>query len=237
MELLAWGATACGLVRAFNEDGFRVLRWDHGGLLVVADGMGGMRQCCTEDVLSAIEAVYEGADKETVLQEATLTAALDAGRAALAAANGGPGLGAGSGCALVLLVVAGEVGQLAWAGDCRLWRLRGRLLEQLTVDHSLDVARAAVGLASVPGGANILTRVLTEREDATSQVESVQLGLVAGDRFLLATDGVWRSQGLLQLQRVLQGAVEDAAGDLLAAAMAADGKDNGAVVAASWAQK
>jgi len=239
MRTLAWGATERGPVRSVNEDALVIDTWPDGGLFIAADGMGagGDVPGAVRDALEAFRAHYRAEPYARSLLEATLHGAVRAAQASLAAADNR--MRAHSvGCALSVLVVTGEVARLAWVGDCRVWRLRRRLLEQLTVDHSLVEMLVAEGKlnaaeARTSPHQNILTRTLSGRGEGPDVVESTLMSVSAGDRFLLASDGVWRALDLMALQSRLAVRPVDlpgAAEAIVTAAMGADGKDNGVAV-------
>lgn len=105
-------------------------------------------------------------------------------------------------CTLSALVLKGTVAHLFHVGDCRIYRLAGRGLEQLTEDH-----RVAVG-----GGQSYLGRALGVNPQL--EIDYRAMPLSCGDVFVLATDGVYEH---VDPAFVAQ-AIRDHAADLDAAA-------------------
>jgi serine/threonine protein phosphatase PrpC len=87
------------------------------------------------------------------------------------------------------------------AGDSRVYRLRAGRIEQLTHDHRIRVGRGLEHLSRAFG----ITQNL--------EIDYRQEALVAGDIFLMTTDGVHDTLGKADLVRL----VSDASGDLAAA--------------------
>ena len=123
---------------------------------------------------------------------------------------------------LSALVLRGERYYTVHVGDCRIYRLRGDRLQQLTTDHVWDrpdmrhVLKRAVGL------------------DQHLSVDYADGDIAAGDMFILASDGVWEPLGdkgmheLLLLHREPQRVAEA----LVEAAIKRGGQDNATAVVA-----
>lgn len=183
-------ATHVGLVRQRNEDAF-VCR-DPAGLWAVADGLGGHAagDVASQAVARHLERV-EGSD---------VAQALDAARGALARANRelnrmDTGPGGAPGTTVALLLIRGNEGAVAWAGDSRIYRLRGGELRQLTRDHSpvqalVDEEIIAPEDANAHPMAHAVTRAVGIED--TLELESAALEVRDGDRYLLCTDGLSR---------------------------------------------
>jgi serine/threonine protein phosphatase PrpC len=144
----------------------------------------------------------------------------------------------GMGTTVVALAFSpeGDVVHVAHVGDSRCYRLRGGLLEALTVDHSLvvDVLEMYPDaddelLARMPR--HVVTRALGMEESVRVSVRSLRA--VAGDVYLLCSDGLtdvlddWRIEEILGEART----PEDHVRALIDAALAAEAQDNVAVVA------
>ena len=117
---------------------------------------------------------------------------------------------------LTALALRGRRYHYAHVGDSRLYRLRGELLEQLTQDHVWET----------PGMSHVLKRALGL--DTHVMPDFGDGELLAGDRFLLVSDGVWEPLGEQALHRLLQlqPAPEFAAPALVREAHARGGQDN-----------
>ncbi|HEY3817089.1 MAG TPA: protein phosphatase 2C domain-containing protein [Polyangiaceae bacterium] len=143
----------------------------------------------------------------------------------------------GMGTTLVALAFSpdGDIVHVAHVGDSRCYRLRGGLLEALTVDHSLvvDVLETHPDVDDVLLGMmprHVVTRALGMEESV--RVSSRSLRALAGDLYLLCSDGL--------SDALDDGAIEELLGEsrspeahvkaLLAAALRAGGQDNIAAV-------
>ncbi len=210
-------ATHTGRVRRTNEDDFILLMpvESDTGIAAVADGMGGSTGGA-EASRTAIRALCE-----VFMAAPSNGAALgDSMRQGFAAACQrvfqtsleSPSL-RGMGTTLTAVAVAGDEVALGHIGDSRCYRLRDGVLEQLTTDHV--VAGDSQLTRCVGGGKGV--------EQADVRVVAVR----AGDRFLLATDGLWSALHLEELSRAITAqAPQPAAEELVATAHARGGRDN-----------
>lgn len=101
----------------------------------------------------------------------------------------------GMGTTLVALLVCGQTGFVTYVGDSRLYLLRDGILEQVTEDHNVFnelVKRKKMPREKVEKLAqkNAITRAVGVYEHA--EPESLVLDLVAGDRILLCSDGLYQ---------------------------------------------
>lgn len=208
-----------GSVRANNQDAF-IDRPDL-RLWAVADGMGGLsdgdvasRMVC--DVL-ANTPISANLDEQIELVAGQLTQVNDyLRRSATREINP-----IHSGSTVVVLLIRDLRCAAVWAGDSRAYRLRDGVLTQLTTDHSWAEA--------VGGGENENPQAITRAvggEDAFNP-ETVRGEVRLGDRFLLCSDGVYRSLDGADLAQLLQ--TRDPAAcskDLVAQAMKRGSTDN-----------
>jgi PPM family protein phosphatase len=100
--------------------------------------------------------------------------------------------GMGTTASALLLLPQGAIA--AHVGDSRVYRLRGKRLEQLTFDHSLVWEMSAAGQVpkdALPGFVpkNIITRSLGPHPDVQVDLEG-PFPLEVGDTFLLCSDGL-----------------------------------------------
>jgi type VI secretion system protein ImpM len=176
-------ASDVGRVRQVNQDAF--LERSEVGLWVVADGLGGhsdgehaSRMVC--DALADFTP-NQGFDDTIEAVRARLKEVND--HLLLAATRSL--LGERSGSTVVVLLVRGSRSAVLWAGDSRVYRLRGGRLEQLTKDHSP---------APVPGAgrqSNAVTRAVGAQ--ASFGLDLCSDRVRPGDRFLLCSDGLTRT--------------------------------------------
>jgi serine/threonine protein phosphatase PrpC len=122
------------------------------------------------------------------------------------------------GTTLTALCLHGDHALVGHIGDTRLYRLRGGECLQLTEDHSRR------------DGGNLLTRCVGAGS-AACEADHQQFATAPGDRYVLATDGVWGVLSAAELQRcVTRGEPQAVAERLIAAALAAGGPDNATAV-------
>jgi protein phosphatase len=139
------------------------------------------------------------------------------------------------GSTVVTLLVRGEVGVVLWAGDSRLYRLRGNRLEQVTRDHNpvsdlLDSGMVTEADA-LAADTNIITRAVGGQ--AGLNLDVAVFDVLCGDTLLLCSDGLYRELDNVALKDILAGdSVEDIAQRLLDRALAGAARDNVSVVVA-----
>src|SRR3989454_11761033 len=193
--------TDVGLVRTENQDSGTLTTpreepGSHpgGGLMAVADGMGGHRGGATASRL-AVETV-----KTTYLGNATddVPAAL---REALARANARVYTESqsnaelrGMGTTTSALVVRGGEAWFGHIGDSRIYMVRGNEIKQLTYDHSLVATMVREGLLTSAEAENhprrnVLQRSVGVAEDVDADVRG-PIELQEGDVFILCSDGL-----------------------------------------------
>ena len=232
----AWGVTSVGLVRGQNQDCFAIGLG--GRLLIVADGLGGHSSgevastWAVETVADTVlERIAGGASEAGLLLEGIDHAQKRLCRAAMFEA-GFRGMGTG--------LVAGLVGNdrlhLCHVGDVRAYLFREGKLSRLTRDHSavqqlLDRGEIRPEEAwNHPLRNRVLQAVGLVPNFDPSQAE---VPLVAGDRLLLCSDGLWGTlpeSGIVAAFRDNE-SVRDAAVEMVAGANASGGPDNITVVA------
>ena len=216
-------ATHTGWVRANNEDDFLIGSPPGPGaamlLCAIADGMGGAAGGAEASRLGLRAlgvAVFDSAVHGPIEQRIAAGFAAAAARVHEEAASV-PAL-RGMGTTLSALCLQDGMARIGHVGDTRIYRLREGLCDQLTVDHA----------AREPD--NLLTRCIGGGHP-TCEVDQCALPLRTGDRFLLASDGIWSLVPAATLARVLaRGEPQVAAEGLVAQALAAGGNDNATAV-------
>lgn len=215
-----------GAVRRHNEDCY-VNRPDL-GLWAVADGAGGHQSgaLAARVVTQALSAVPSGLGAAQVLAEVRLRVDRAHERLQQEAARRGGGMLAST---LVVLIARGDYFACLWAGDSRAYLLRHGRLSQVTRDHSLVQELVDAGAISPEEAldhprSNVITRAIGARGDGFV-LDKVSDHLRPGDRFLLCTDGLWKTVPEAELAALL---AADAAGaeSLLAAALDRQADDN-----------
>jgi serine/threonine protein phosphatase PrpC/CRP-like cAMP-binding protein len=254
-EITFAALTDVGRQRDHNEDNFLVDK--KLGLFVVCDGMGGH---AAGEVASALavkvfhEAIKReswmfddyaankrGAEKVTRKQILTLLEnAINQASSRVHEEARKDAAKRGMGTTLVAVVILANQAFVVWVGDSRIYLLRDSVLEQLTEDHSVfnellkrkKMAREEID--KLPQK-NAITRAIGVYEH--TEPDSLVVDLIAGDRFLLCTDGLsgYFEEDLEELNRLLALKDSNLAGqELIAAANERGGKDNITTVIVSY---
>lgn len=222
-----FGDSDVGTVRQRNEDA-----WDVVGerVFVVADGIGGH----DGGELAARTAVTILAGSDIPFTEATAPEL--AARANRAIRNAGDAAGIGTlGTTVVALAAHRNHVVVMSAGDSRVYRYRDGDLEQLTRDHTVrnELLDSGVPL-EMAQRSNIRLDALTSslgRSEAVPALHAASYSVMAGDRFLLCTDGIHgqiRSEELVDALR--SGGCREVVAALLDRARSRGGRDNATAV-------
>lgn len=226
---LAWGSRSdVGLVRGHNEDSFLV----QAPLFAVCDGMGGH---AAGEVASSI-AVSTIAEKAPAgADDVLLGVAVEAANAAVMLGAeqgvGKPGMGCTASCCLI------EEGKMAIAhvGDSRIYLLRHGSLVRVTHDHSyveelVDSGQITADEARMHPSRSIITRALGSDPDMYADHFSLEVS--NGDRVILCSDGLSSmiADSEIEALAVSSATPQQAADNLVAAALTAGGLDNVTVV-------
>jgi len=182
-------ATDVGHVRKTNEDAFLDAREQ--SLWVVADGMGGHSRGDRAS-RSIVEQLHDFTTRESGEQSVSgIVERLSAANRFCREASDGQIMGS----TVAALHLHGDRAWLIWAGDSRVYRLRDETLDQLTDDHSLvqelhRLGELTADEADNHPSSNVITRAIGVADDLDVQIRSVEL--LAGDRFLLCSDGLFK---------------------------------------------
>jgi protein phosphatase/serine/threonine-protein phosphatase Stp1 len=226
------GKTDPGARRTHNEDSF--VDRPVAGLWAVADGAGGHEagEVASGMIRDALAAIPDGLPAGRMLGEVRQRLLLvhDALREQGAQQHGTIA------STIVVLIVRGGHFACLWAGDSRLYRLRGGVLEQMTRDHSLvqelvDAGAVRPEDAESHPRANVITRAVGAGEDEL-EIDKCTDRVLPGDRFLLCSDGLSKTLPATEIATLL--AVPDPALApelLIAAALARHASDNVTAVA------
>jgi serine/threonine-protein phosphatase Stp1 len=226
-QFRSWATTHVGTVRSHNEDTM-VCRPDL-GLWAVADGAGGHArgEVASRMIAEALESIPRGLSAAAMLSE--IRNRMAATHAALReAASKTQEL-----CASTVVVLVARDAHFAclWAGDSRGYLLRDGQLEQITKDHSLvqelvDAGAITPEQAENHPRANVITRAVGADSDEL-ELDKVTSRLVAGDRFLLCSDGLCKTMADAAMAEILRGPGESKLSQLLVdAALANRVRDN-----------
>ena len=134
------------------------------------------------------------------------------------------------GSTVAVLILRPETASCLWAGDSRIYRLRGGRLERLTRDHSRTEELIAQGrLEPARAESHPLSNVITRAVGAQAEltVERRIEPLQKSDRFLLCSDGLYRTLTDDELAVILpSGDCRHAAEELMAVSLSREPADN-----------
>ena len=191
LGLTSAARTAIGLVRETNED----VAYADSTVLAVADGLGGLPNGfeASEAAVAAIRA--GGADL------AGLFASAASAVTALADGDSRPAT------TLTALIRDGDRLGLMHIGDTRAYLLRNGELFRLTQDHSyvqtlVDAGKIGAGEAADHPKRPVLVRALGA---GSADPDLGQRAMLAGDRYLLCSDGLWAAVPPAELAAALPG--------------------------------
>lgn len=253
VELHHGAATDVGRVREVNEDSYLACP----PVFVVADGMGGhdggdvASRIVVEEFARLAADGYDPEDGPASIAE-TLRAcqARISEYAAAQRARGATGFRAGTTAVVAMLVE--DAGTPHWLlanlGDSRVYKFRDGDLDQVSVDHSLvqelvDSGAISEADAAVHPERHVITRALGVPEQRNeARADYFLLPLPAAERLLLCSDGV---SGMLETDEIAEilrrtDDPRDAADAVVAAAVAAGGRDNATAVVVDvvgWARQ
>ena len=228
-EFISWGARSdVGLVRGHNEDSF-LLR---APLFVVSDGMGGH---AAGEVASSIAVETVGELAPGTADDVLLGAAVEAAnKAVIRGAEEGIGK-PGMGCTATSVLIEKNHVAVAHVGDSRVYLLRQGTLVRITHDHSyveelVDSGQITADEARTHPSRSIITRALGSDPDMYADHFSLEVN--DGDRVILCSDGLSSmiSDAEIESLAVSSATPQQAADNLVAAALTAGGSDNVTVV-------
>jgi protein phosphatase len=227
----ASAVTDRGRKRPSNEDAFGYAV--EFGVYVVCDGMGGAAAGEIASSLAVDEVLRQFSDRtgaETELVEAAERAVAAANSAIYSRSQRNYRL-SGMGTTLVALLVQDRHVLVVNVGDSRCYRLRGRSLEQITLDHSLVEEQVRMGRMSHAEALrsplrNVITRALGTQCQVTPDL--FELEAEPRDLFLLCSDGLTRELTDPQIEAILctEQTLEEICARLVVSAKKAGGHDN-----------
>lgn len=241
VEVHYGAATDVGVVREVNEDSFLAAP----PVFVVADGMGGhsggdvASRIVVEEFAALAGDSYDAETGASAVVSALLSSQRRIAEYAAAQRSGGrPHWYAGTTAVVALLVEEGADGPgwlVANLGDSRVYKVARHRLEQVSVDHSvvqelIDAGQITPAEAERHPERHVVTRALGGPDGIEPDFFVLPLG--SAERVLLCSDGVTGMLADADLGRILDGAEDprDAADRLVAAAVAAGGRDNATAV-------
>ena len=225
-----------------NEDSMFARDTPHGFLAVVCDGMGGhvggkeASHLAIDTIFRVFDATPAGVAPQQILRDA-LT---QANGAVYARGQQSPELkGMGSTCVAILVHPAGT--DVAHVGDSRVYLLTQQQVYQVTKDHSLvqrliDAGMLTPEQAANHPNANQITNAFGQRPDVEVEIRPAAFPQVAGDVFVLCSDGLSDEVGPQDIVQILAPypPIDQAAKQLIDLANARGGHDNITVILARF---
>jgi len=195
-----------GNVRKINEDS--CLDMPAVALWVVADGMGGHN---AGDVASRMIteslAMVRPKERPSSMIDDVENRLLAVNNVLYRRSVDDPSAGL-SGSTVAVLLVFDRYTVSMWAGDSRVYRSRGTVLEQITTDHSEVQEHAVSGIANLSitsGGIepaqNVITRAVGGTEQLHADIELRELQ--DGDHYLICSDGLYKELNEAQIGQYL----------------------------------
>ncbi len=225
--------THAGKKRGANEDALLCLA--ERGLWAVADGMGGHAagDRASQAVVTALAQLRPRTTLADSVDQVDDLLALVNAELRAQAKDGFEGRTPGS--TVVAMLAREQAGVALWAGDSRLYRLRGSALAQITRDHNPLADLLEDGLISEQAALTADTNVITRAVGAQPvlHLDLVLFDIAPWDTFLLCSDGLYRELDHAALASALAADdVEQAADRLLREALEQGARDNVSLVVA-----
>jgi PPM family protein phosphatase len=207
------------------------------GLFVVADGMGGYEGGEVASAI-AVESICElvrrtagdvdvtwpyKIDPQRSIDENEIIVATRLANERIAARR--IGLLEQMGSTVAVLRIADDRAVIGHVGDSRVYRLRDRVLAQMTIDHSLLAQLLASGAHVDPdtfAWRHVVTRALGQCGEPDVQIDAAR----AGDVYLVCSDGLSEVLDGSAIAALLDAPAERACRALVDAAYAAGSRDN-----------
>ncbi len=218
------GRSHPGRVRELNEDAF--LNYTEHKLWAVADGMGGLSRgdYASKVVVEALVHFIKQKDLPSTIVdlESRLRGAHEVCRNSFR--------GERVGATVAALYCYGPYCFFLWAGDSRIYRMRGDELKQMTSDHTVAQEKCARGELSpmqalLHPSAHVLTRAVGVHQ--TLHLDLLYDTFQPGDRYLVCSDGLYNDLAEGDLQQYLSlGSIEEALDGLTDRALDRGGRDN-----------
>ena len=234
---MQWNSRAIshvGAVRKNNEDSY--LHRPDLGVWVVADGMGGHAagDVASQTVVECM-AQLPANGSLSALVDAAEDKLLEANRRLLALAVNQHQRTIGS--TAVALLARGKYAACLWAGDSRVYRVRGKKVERLTQDHAMVEDLVSSGLMSRDEAishpqANRITRAVGAMPGLFVDVE--MFVLEPNDIYVLCSDGLYKELNDAEIGKTLAGD-EQAVDQLINLALERRARDNVTAIAVRFA--
>ncbi|TIV95333.1 MAG: serine/threonine-protein phosphatase [Mesorhizobium sp.] len=233
LPIESFGVSHKGCVRDHNEDNYLVE--PRTGLWVVADGMGGheageVASASIVDHLATIGIASSAPDLRARFEDR-----LSRANAEIRNISRSRGITIGSTFA-ALLAMDGRFAGL-WAGDSRIYLVRGGAISQISRDHTevqelLDRGMISAEEALTWPRRNVITHAVGVSDEL--EIDFQQGELMPGDVFVLSTDGLTAHVSDAEIEAAVKsGPLQVACEKLLETVLARGGTDNVTIVMVS----
>ncbi|MCP3908400.1 MAG: serine/threonine-protein phosphatase [Oceanicoccus sp.] len=218
------GRSDAGRVRNANEDAF--YHSTDQGIWAVADGMGGLARGDYASGVVAEAFVHFGKSSSLAASIRDLEIRLRAAHSDCRSSFEGERVGS----TVAAMLSYGQYSFFLWAGDSRVYRLRGNQLRQMTKDHTVAQQKFERGELSANKvarhpDAHVLTRAVGVHQ--TLHLDLDYETVEKGDRFLICSDGLYNDLARAEIQQYLESADAQMALDaLIDSALEKGGSDN-----------
>lgn len=236
MNAQSWltsATTHCGAVRNMNEDSLMSRTED--SFWAVADGMGGhdAGEVASEMITTALGKMDTQLDLPDFVDsiEDTLLEVHHEIRVYSRTHCDGRTMGS----TVVAMFARGNLGVCLWAGDSRLYRYRGGMLEQVSEDHSQVNEMLSRGLITEEEAvnhpsSNVITRAVGATD--TLYIDVTVFEMKPKDIYVLCSDGLYGALSHDEmLSRLRLSSIENYANDFVNDALKNEARDNVTVVA------
>jgi protein phosphatase len=223
-------ATHVGKVRQRNEDDYLVR--PEAGIWAIADGMGGhvagdLASHIIVESLRLIESPTSVADLREKCEQRVAVANLRLKQ--IGQERGGVIVGA----TIALLLAYGHSYACLWAGDSRIYVVRGGRIVQLSQDHTEVeelLAKGAITREEARNwtAANALTRAIGVIEEA--ELEMTHGSMESGDVFVICSDGLTRHVADEEILHCVGADVQEVCNRLIALTLSRGATDNVTVI-------
>ena len=217
-------------MRPRNEDA--LLDRPEIGLWAVADGAGGhgAGDVASSAIIAALQTIPAGLSAAELLAQVRLKLITVHSDLQEEAERRGPGRIVAS--TVVVMLARGDHFAMLWAGDSRGYLLRGGVLQRVTRDHSLvqelvDQGALREEEAESHPQANVITRAVGAHGEL--ELDKVSGRIVEGDRYLLCTDGLFKTIPEAEIGAMLSNGSDPTA--IVTEAVGRGARDNVSVVA------
>lgn len=195
--------------RQENQDSLGYSETKHGLLIVVCDGMGGVKGGKTASELAVRNIIEQVNTTQFTDADEILTNAIKAANQVVYQASRAiPELN-GMGTTVTALLINERKATAAHVGDSRIYQIRGTQKVFRTFDHSMVfelVKRKSITeeQARLSAESNVILRALGTKPDVEVEING-NLAYLKGDRFLLCSDGVCGALEEKELIKLIKG--------------------------------